>query len=79
MTLPALRRECPVGCGRGVPKGRLMCLVCWREVPAELQREVNRTWRRYRLIVDNPAREASRGDARAAYQRARDAAVGAIR
>lgn len=51
MTMTALRPrpgECPTGCGRGVRIGQLMCSTCWRQVPKDLQADVNRTWRAWR-------------------------------
>lgn len=38
--------KCPVtGCDRDLPRHLLMCPRHWREVPSNLQREVNRTWK----------------------------------
>lgn len=68
---------CPVGCGRQVRAGHLMCGPCWGEVPRFLQREVLRTWRaysRFRGIAQPPERRL----AREAYQAARDAAIGSV-
>lgn len=71
------RDACPSGCGRTVAPGKLMCFLCWREVPRHLQTDVYRTWRAYRAAnVHNP--DVFRR-ARAAYQAARDAALGSIR
>jgi hypothetical protein len=63
---------CPVGCGRKHNKGKLMCLQCWREVPAELQREVNRTFKAWWADTRN-------GDKFSAYLSAKNAAIGSIR
>lgn len=59
--------ECPTGCGRARPAGKLMCARCWAEVPADLQREVYRTWRaRQRAPRDREALRAYRDAANAA-------------
>lgn len=63
--------ECPVGCGRTAPEGKLMCLKCWREVPKHLQGAVYRTFRVWR-------RDFGDTEAMAAYQAARDAAIAAV-
>lgn len=65
-----LTSTCPSGCGRAVSPGKLVCLPCWREIPRHLQREVYRTWRAYT--------KDSTDEAFAAYDAARDAALGAI-
>lgn len=72
--------ECPVGCGRTVGAGKLMCAPCWGEVPRALQRAVNETWRAYRRVVQArpPASADARMSARAAYQEARATAIGSI-
>jgi hypothetical protein len=64
--------ECPVGCGRTAPAGKLMCLRCWREVPKHLQGDVYRAFRAWQ-------RDFSDADTMAAYQAARDAAIAAVR
>lgn len=69
---PRPRRECPVGCGRTVQVGHLMCGADWRKVPPDLQSEVYRTWRAYQA---NPAAV----DKGLAYDAARDAAIAAAR
>jgi len=65
--------ECPTGCGDTVAPGRLMCFACWGNVPKHLQREVNRAWRAINGLGFGNC------DALAAYDRARAAAIGAIR
>lgn len=62
---------CPTGCGRAQPEGKVMCAPCWREVPKPLQRDVYRTWRKWR-------RDFGDTEAFTAYLEARDAAVGSI-
>jgi len=63
--------QCPTGCGRTVRPGHLMCRPCWGEVPRELQRDVNRTWRAWsRDIGDTAAMQA--------YKDAREAALAAV-
>lgn len=69
--------ECPVGCGRNVAAGKLLCGPCWAEVPTHLQRDVYRTWRKYSAFRGITPSE--RRAARIAYQEARDAAIGSIR
>lgn len=64
-------RACPVGCGRRVRDGHLMCPACWRHVPRELQAAVHRTWRRWRRDLGN-------GELMHAYTEASDAAVGSV-
>lgn len=63
--------ECPVGCGRNAPAGKLMCLHCWREVPKHLQGDVYRTFRAWRRDFDDMT-------AGRAYRAARDAAIAAV-
>jgi hypothetical protein len=62
---------CPVGCGRSVRVGHLMCYPCWQEVPPDLKREVWRTWKRLERGVTD-------GDPLAEYEHARSAAIGAV-
>lgn len=66
-----MRAKCPTGCGRDVGEHKLLCLPCWREVPAELQRAVNRTFRTW---------WSDRGNAQKFidYDEARQAAIGSI-
>lgn len=45
MATDPLDNTCPVGCGRKLPAGKVMCAPCWREVPKDLQREVYAAWR----------------------------------
>lgn len=59
---------CPTGCGRKAGEGKLMCYSCWKEVPADIQREVWRTFRAWR---------GGTGPWKA-YLEARDKAIGAI-
>ena len=59
---------CPTGCGRQIKPGHLMCLHCWREVPKDLQREVNRTWRRCQRTLE----------AFPEYAQAREAAIASV-
>lgn len=68
----AERRGCPVGCGRTVAPGKLLCYLCWREVPAHLQRDVYATFRTWRSDVGD-------ADKFTAYKAAADAAIGSIR
>jgi hypothetical protein len=80
--------ECPVGCGRPVRPGHLMCRKCWGEVPIHLQNEVNRSWRKYNRLRHEETRpfgedrlaefQARLQAAREAYQAARDAAIGSV-
>ena len=70
--------ECPSGCGRALPRGKVMCAPCWREVPPDLQREVYAAWRARQAAL----RPNSTADYMAAAQRHEDAkaaAVGSIR
>lgn len=62
---------CPVGCGRTVSTGRLMCRTCWAEVPKDLQRKVNSTWRKW-------SNDMGSVEAMAAYKEARDDAIGSV-
>lgn len=64
-------RKCPVGCGRVVRPGHLMCAACWRKVPKELQQAVYRTWRAWRKDFGN-------AELMAAYEDASNAAVGSV-
>lgn len=57
---------------RGAQK--LLCLNCWRLVPAPLQRDVYRTWRALNAAVGK-----ARLPALAQYRVARDAAIEAVR
>lgn len=69
--------ECPTGCGRGVAGfGLLMCGTCWREVPADLQRQVYRTWAELRRAVRND--RSTMKQARASYEVAKAAAIASI-
>lgn len=77
-TPPLSGRECPTGCGRIVGRGKLLCITCWREVPEHLQSEVHRTWRAYRAAARHVEDFDRRRVARAAYEEARDAAIGAV-
>jgi len=61
---------CPTGCGDSAATGKLMCPLCWREVPKHLQQEVYRTWRAY----DRRPSDAHWSSYRDAY----DAAVGSV-
>lgn len=86
--------ECPSGCGRSLKVGHLMCGPCWREVPADVQREVNRTWRAYSKAAetlraggkepgglfgpDGAERAKVVREKRRAYQEARDRAIGSV-
>jgi hypothetical protein len=65
---------CPVGCGRSVGPGKLMCTKCWSRVPDSLQNRVYATWRKYSGfsgIVQSDARRT----ARESYMEARNAAI----
>lgn len=69
--------DCPTGCGRGVAGfGLLMCGTCWREVPADLQRQVYRTWAELRRAVRND--RSNIAQARTSYESAKVAAIGSI-
>lgn len=58
---------CPVGCGRRVTRGLVMCTSCWLTLPIERRGDVERTWRTFnRSHADRDW---------AAYRRAFDAAV----
>jgi hypothetical protein len=69
--MTGLRGNCPTGCGRKVPAGKLMDAVCWGRVPADLQARVYRTWGAWQKDLDNDA-------LRREYREARDNAVAAI-
>jgi hypothetical protein len=47
--------KCPAGCGGERKAGQMACPGCWRQVPAELKREVHRTWRAYCKTSTNAA------------------------
>jgi hypothetical protein len=64
-------RECPVGCGRRVRDGHLMCAACWRRVPKELQQAVYRAWRKWR-------RDFGNAELMQAHREAADAAIGSV-
>lgn len=66
-----MNTPCPTGCGRAHQPGKLLCLPCWGEVPDHVQADVYRTWQAWKRDFGDP-------DAFAAYQAARDAAIGAI-
>lgn len=63
--------ECPTGCGRTHRDGHLMCGPCWSLVPKALQRDVLRTWAKWR-------RDFGDTDAFNDYLAARDAAITSI-
>jgi hypothetical protein len=63
--------ECPTGCGRTAPAGKLMDPACWTEVPKHLQGDVYRAFRTWKRDFGNV--EAAR-----AYRAARDAAIAAV-
>jgi hypothetical protein len=63
--------DCPVGCGRRVQVGHLMCRSCWSRVPRDLQQEVYRTWRAWR-------RDWGDLDLMHAYREAKEAAIAAV-
>ena len=65
---------CPVGCGRGVGAGKLMCAKCWSRVPADLQKTVYATWRKYSAF-SGIVQSVERRMARESYQEARNAAI----
>lgn len=62
--------DCPVGCGRKVHVGHLMCRPCWSQVPRDLQQAVYRTWRAWRGGLDH--------EKAAAYRQAREAAIASV-
>jgi hypothetical protein len=68
---------CPTGCGRSVKRGHLMCGQCWGEVPKHIQREVLSTWRAYGRAAGQGADDFL--ERRAAYESARESALGSIR
>lgn len=71
---------CPVGCGRNVAPAKLLCLPCWREVPDLIKRRVLDTWKAYTKSLGNSLTHTpeARKAARAAYQEARDEAIGSV-
>ena len=64
-------RDCPTECGRIARAGHLMCPDCWEATPAQLRRNVLRTWSRFSISFDY--------DSRRAYQRAQNAAIAAVK
>lgn len=76
--MTGLGAGCPVGCGRDVDPGKLMCRDCWSQVPRDVQRRVYDTWRAYRARIGSP-RRVGKTAARDAYIEARDAAIGSVR
>jgi hypothetical protein len=64
-------RDCPSGCGRTVRQGHLLCAACWHQVPREIQQEVYRTWKKWRVDFGDP-------DKAEAYRSARDAALASL-
>lgn len=62
--------ECPSGCGRALPAGKVMCSPCWREVPKHLQTEVYAAWR---AVCNEPNRENI-----LRHREAKEAAIGAV-
>lgn len=49
MPYPDSGPGCPIaGCTRKRDPDKLMCLPCWRMVPADLQREVYAAWKQRR-------------------------------
>lgn len=70
----AMRRKCPVPmCGEDARAGHLLCRSCWGAVPADVQRQVNRTWRTMRTALRQRAPDLRRH--LADYRQASDAAV----
>lgn len=70
-----MTHTCPInGCEHSVGDGQLLCLHHWRLVPPELQREVWATWR----AAVRTSRATIFARRRAAYQRARQAAIDAV-
>lgn len=69
--------KCPTGCGRAQSRGKFLCSKCWAEVPADLQRDVYRTWRAYSKAASTHADNFR--ETRDAYYAAREAALAAIR
>ena len=63
--------DCPTGCGRKRRNGHLMCGPCWGQVPGHLQRDVYRTWRKWRKDLGD-------ADALNEYRDAHDAAIAAV-
>ncbi|MBI1386660.1 MAG: hypothetical protein GC150_17280 [Rhizobiales bacterium] len=64
-------RICPVpGCGAPIRAGHLMCGPCWANVPKELQKPVNTSWRRVGATCGKDKLAALR-----TYRQAADAAV----
>lgn len=66
------RKPCPVGCGRTVAPGKLLCLPCWREVPTHLQKDVYRTFRAWWADTGNASKFQ-------AYNEASEAAMASIK
>lgn len=68
--MSALGPVCP-GCGRPPAPGRLMCTLCWHQLPAAARRDLEAAWKTYQ------ARPGSLR-ARHEYEVAIAAAVGSI-
>ena len=71
-----LEHPCAV-CRRQVAHGYLMCFEHWKLVPAEQQRAVWRTWRRYQGV--HSMGRAYMAGLRSDYEKARDAAITTVR
>jgi hypothetical protein len=56
----ATSHKCPLeGCSKQVPHHILMCYPHWKQVPPEIQKRVNRTWREGPVEAYLQAREAA--------------------
>jgi hypothetical protein len=63
-----MNRACPLGCGRVIRDGHLMCASCWRQVPPHLQTAVYRTFRAWKKDFGDTQAESQ-------YTQAADAAI----
>lgn len=66
-----MNRDCPTGCGRTAPSGKLMCRQCWGEVPRHLQNAVYRTWGAW-------SKDMTDVGAMQAYREASESAIAAV-
>lgn len=72
--------DCPTGCGRPLPLGKLVCIVCWHQVPVDLQRQVVLTWRNHMKLMRRRPRTADQVRvSRETYEQAKEAALASIK
>jgi hypothetical protein len=71
-------RNCPV-CGAGIPTGKLMCRDHWFMVTPATRRQVNKTWREYKVGEKGEAQLFALRAYRIAHEAAIAEAIAAVK